>query len=484
MKIPLGEFAPDVAELDSGALAVAKNAYPIANGYIPMKSLSAYSAALATATPKGLFLAYNIANSTYEQWAATTTKIYQLGGTTWTDRSGAKTFAVPSDEFVSATQFGSKLIFTNFTDGPYVVDVDSGTNVAALAGTPPTGRSVDVIDNHVMLASTANDPYEVQWSDTGDETNWSTGNSGSRPFRDGGRPLVVCGAASMIVQDRGITRVVFAPGSSSVFEFYKIEDAKGTIAPRSVIKFGPDIAYLAEDGFWFKGEPIGHERVSRAWFSRANSTQISTVIGTFDRLRPVFYWFMRTSSTDTTYTQGMMYNWHLQRWAELEFDIEMISSIATPGVSPDAWSVSPDAEPISPDSRLWSGSAPLLAGIDTADKLGFFDGANLEATFETGEATIGDVVSAERQQAGNRRGLIRAVRPDIDTSSAVMNIRNRQRLADTGTWLAADVSMQSSGFCYFKKSGRLFRFRLSVPSGASWSYAKNIDVVANRGGWK
>ena len=482
MMIPFGEFAPDVAELDSGVAAVAKNVYPISNGYIPIKSLNAYSAALA-AVPKGLFLFTN-ANGAFEQWACTTTKVYQLGGTAWTDRSGAKTFAVPAGDFMDATQFGPHAIFTNYTDGPYSINIDSGTNVAVLAGSPPTGRTIDVVNGHVMLGSTGADDYGVAWSDTNDQTNWSTGNSDTQSFKDGGRPRKICGAAGLVVQEHGVQRITFQPGDSKVFSFDLIEQAKGTIAPNSVIKFGPDIAYLAEDGFWFKGEPIGHERVARSFFKRANDSQIDQTQGVADPVRPLFYWMFQNDASSGVYREGFIYNWFLKKWAEVEFDLLYMSVIATPGVSPDSWTVSPDSEGISPDSRLWAGGSPTMSAFDTDKKLAFLDGTNMEATFETGEIAIGNALSEQQQKPGNRRAFIRTVRPDIDTSAAVMNVRSRERLADTPAWLPTEVPMTTSGNCYFHKGGRLFRFRVRVPSTTTWNYAKGIDVYANRGGLK
>ena len=482
MLIPFGEYVPDAAEQDSGVLEVAKNVYPTANGYSPIKALSAYSDALA-ADPKGLFLFRNV-SGTWEPWAFTTTKAYQLSTTTWTDRSGAKTFAVPAGEFVQATQFGPEAIFTNYVDGLYSVNVDSGTNVAAVSGSPPTARCIDVMNGHVMIGSTGSDDYEVAWSDTEDSTNWSTGNAASQALVDGGRPMVICGAAGLVVQDRGITRVTFQPGDSKVFSFDLIESAGGTLAPNSVIKQDDEIAYLAEDGFWYRGEPIGHEKVARKFFATASPDQISLTQGVADPIRPIFYWIFHTSSTATTYPQGLAYNWYLKKWSELEFDVKFLSVIATPGVSPDSWTVSPDSEPTSPDSQLWAGGAPVMAGFDANKKLAFLDGTNLEATFETGDIDIGNALSAQMQMEGNRRAVIRSARLVGDTTSAVMNLRYKGATGNTGAWLASEVSQRSSGNFYFHRSGRIFRFRVRIPSSTTWSYARGIDITARRSGWQ
>lgn len=481
MFIQFGDFEPDVAERNSGVAVVARNVFPVADGYIPVNSFQAYSGALSAA-PKGLFLFQQVGGG-FEQWAATATTIEQLVGTAWTDRSASHTFAVPSGEFVDATQFGPLAIFTNFADGPYAVNVDSGTNVAALGGSPPTARCIDVVNGHVMLGSTDDDAYGVAWSDTEDATNWSSGNSAAQSFKEGGRPRKICGAAGLVVQERGVTQITFQPGDSKVFSFDLIEAARGTIAPNSVIKHGRDIAYLAEDGFWFRGEPIGLEKTVRTFFKRADPVEIASVQGVADLVRPIFYWIYHTSSGSDVYLEGLLYNWHLRKWAEAQFDIKMLAVLATPGLSPDSWSVSPDSEPVSPDSRLFAGGSPIVSAFDSANKLAFADGTFLEATLETAEIDMGTALSSQMQMPDrDQRVLLQWARPAVDTTDAVMDIRYRRRLGDTPTYLSGEVSQTETGRCNFHKDARLFRYKVRVPSSTTWTYIKGVKVGAKLSG--
>jgi hypothetical protein len=479
-RLDFGEYAPDQAETDTPVLVTATNVQPTVTGYRPISAPAVYSAALS-GIPKGLFLARK-ANGTFKAFGATTSTLEELVSLTWTNRSGGKTFAVPSGEFAHATQFGASFIVTNYTDGPYVVNVDSGTNFAVLGGSPPKGRTIATVENHLMLGSTDNDDYEVSWSDILDATNWSTGTSGSYSFRRGGRPRRIIPSAGKVIQEEGIYRIVLSTQTDATFEFYELEGFPGTIAPNSAITWGDDVAYLSQNGFWFKGEPIGHEKIARTFFARADDTQIATVLGAADPVRPLFYWIYRENSTDTTYTKGFVYNWLLKKWAELEFDAEFIGLSATAAISPDSWTISPDSESISPDSPLWAGGRPALAVMDTAKKLSFFDGDPLGAIFEMAEMTVGDIVSQQTQKAGGRRAIVRSARPIADTNDVVMDLRTRQRPGDVGSYLPSEVSMTSSGYCHFHKAGRLFRFKVRIPSGSTWSYAKAIDVEANRAG--
>lgn len=469
MQIPFGEWAPDIAELDTGVSAVATNVYPSVNSYRPVGGASVYSDALP-ATARGLFLAQRQSGASVA-FAGTDATLQKLTDTEWGEVGSG--YAVPTDELWSFAQFGTTLIATNITDGPQAINVESGSSFAALAGSPPAARFVDVIEDYVVLASLASDPFAIAWSDTNDAGEWSSGNSGAQSFPDGGRVQNFSGAGGLVIQESAIRQMIHSPGSPEVFQFNKIEQAKGTIAPRSVIKFGPAIAYLAEDGFWFDGQPIGLNKINRHFFSDVDQTRLFSVLGAFDPIRPIFYWLYKTSDNDY-YDRGLIYNWQAGRWAALETSLTMIANIATPGISIDGLSSlysSIDDIAISLDSRVWQGGRPVTGVIGTDNRLGFFEGANLEATLETGE----------RQLAPGRHAMVRSVRPLIDTASALVRVRKRERQADSATW-GAESAMQVSGACPVRSSGRLHRFRVRVPAETVWSHAQGVEVIASPAG--
>lgn len=468
MRIPPAPWEPDRAELDSSVAAVATNVYPGLNSYVPVKGPSAYSSALPAA-PTGLWLAQK-ADGSFIVLAGTASNLYLLDSGTLAFTSIGSGYSVPADELWSGTQFGSKFYCTNINDGLQVYDIQAGGSFGAASGSPPTGRIVVPIEGHLWILGLDSDPAGGQWSATEDATGWTpgTGNSDVFSFKDGGRIMAAAPAAKLIIQERAVRRIIHQPGDSITFTFSKVEDAKGTIAPYSVIPFGSAVAYLAEDGFWFNGQPIGTDRVNSYFLGRANQSRLFSVLGTYDPVRPLFYWAYRTGS-GATYDQMLVYNWKTDRWSEVSIDLYIVSYLATPGTTLEGLDASyPDLDvdvPYSLDSRVWLGGRPVFAVIGSDLKLSFFEGSNLEATVETGE----------RQLSPGKKTFVNSVRPLCDASGAVVRVGKRDRLADSRTW-GTEASMNTSGHCPVRSNGRYHRFRTRIPAGQIWTHWQGVEA--------
>lgn len=470
MRIPFAEWAPDIAELDAGVAAVARNVYPGANSYLPVNGPATYSQALPAA-PRGLALAEQ-QDGNFVVFAGTADKLYRLDTSTlaWTEVGSG--FSLPADEIWSFAQFGTKLIAVNVNDDPQVFDVEVGSSFAALGGAPPRARYVDVHNDYVVLAGLVDDPFALAWSGTNDATSWTPGvdNSDRQSFGDGGRVQNIAAAAGMVLQERGARQMIYTPGAASgVFQFVKLEQAKGCVAPYSVVKFGSHVAWLAEDGFWLDDVPISADKVGRYFLDNVNQQRLFSVLGTFDPLAPRFYWAYHTGDGEA-YDQILCFNWKTGRWSEIAAELLLLGGIATPGRSLeglDALFAAVEDVSYSLDSRIWLGGRPTFAAFASDRKLAFFEGATLEATLETGD----------RQLADGRRALVRSVRPVVDSSAALARVGKRERLADTRIW-SAESAMEISGECPLRSSGRYHRFRVRLPAGTTWTHAQGVEVTA------
>ncbi len=462
MRIAFSPFAPDLADLDGQVSPNMLNVVPGQNSYRPIPSPSPFTDALA-ADPKGLWLAKTNSGD-FQAFAATASDIYELSGTSWSSLGSG--FSLPNEENWAGVQFGTDFFFNNAADGLQVFDIEAGSAVSAVGGASQAAKSMDIVEDYLMLGNTATSPREVQWCDTNDAGEWADGNSGAQVFPDGGAITSLCGAAHLIIQEYVIRRVIPDPGGD-IFAFEKLEQAKGSISPDSVIRFGETVAYLAEDGFWWAGEPIGQNAVNRYFLNQINQNQLYTVLGRIDPTRPLFWWHFR-SSDEATYDRALIYNWRTKKWGEVAMNILFAAESATTGYTLETLSAEyPDLEtvPFSLDSRVWLGGRPVYAVIDTDRKLGFLEGSNLEADLDVGE----------RQLIAGARARVKGVRPLIDSPNAMVRTRTRDRLGDTGIW-GADIDQQASGLCPINRGGRYHRFKVKVPAGSIWTHATGIEI--------
>ena len=475
MKLPFADYGPDAATLNSGFTANILNVYPIAIGYAPVKAQSAYSQALA-ASCRG-FISVQTSDGSTKVFAATATKLYQLASDlSWTDRSlGGGTYTGPgADENWSFAVFDGYLYATNANDTLQRIDIDSGTAFANVGGSPPQAKYAATVESYLVLGCLTSDPGAIAWCDTGDPTNWSTGNADEQSFPDGGPVMGVLGAAKRVIQQRSERLMVHQPGSALVFAFEKIEDARGTIAPQSIISVGSSYAYLSEDGFYFNGQPIGKERVDKTFFDTALSTRLFSVIGGFDPLRRTFRWAYHTDS-GTAYDEQLVYSPSAGpegKWAPITDDVTFMGNAGTPGITLEGLdALYPDLDvdvPYSLDSRVWAGGRPTFAVFGTDNKLSFYEGANLEATLETVEK---DLIEGQRVMVNGIYPLI-----DGDTgAAATARLGTRDRMAGTVSY-GSYSSMQTSGRAPMRKGGKFVRAGVKIAAGSTWTFARGVEI--------
>lgn len=469
MRIPFDDWRPDLADLDQSVSATAKNVIPSANSYRPIPSPSAYSDALG-ADPRGLWLAKTDAGD-FEAWVATETAIYEYVGTTPTERGSGYTGPAAGENW-AGIQFGTDFFWNNLNDGLLVFDIEGGSSVSAVSGSPPSAKYMDVFEEYLFHANTTNSPRELVCSDVNDGQTYGSGLSKTQTVPDGGAIVGLCGARKWLIQEQAIREVIMT-GDDEVFNLNKIEQAKGSISPESIIRFGETVAYLAEDGFWWNGQPIGQGSVNRYFLSQINQNNLYTVLGRLDPQRPLFWWHYRSADT-ATYDRAIIFNWQSGRWAETDSDLSILfaAESATAGLTLEQLSaLYPNLEdiPYSLDSRVWLGGRPVYAVIDTDRKLAFLEGPNLAATVETGK----------RQLIPNRRSKVLGARPLVDASGATLAVGKRNVLSAATSWGSA-ISQQNSGIVPFNASARVHQFRLGVPAGQTWTHAQGVEIPEDR----
>lgn len=471
MKIPLGEFAPDVADVNQGVLSLAQNVLPAANSYQPALSLSPLTDAL-TGNPKGLYNAVKLDGSG-KTYAGDATKLYVRDDASWEDASGS-TYSVQESQYWSWAQFGTQVLVTNRDDAVQEIDTEDapGTNFAALGGTPPLSGQIAVIDDYVILSDQVTAPDAISWCDANDPTNWSTNLADTQQFPSGGPVKFVAGAAKLVIQENTFRRIDVL-GNTDVFQFDEIEAGRGTVCPYSVVPFGGAVAYYSDAGWLIAtaGEqrPIGQDKVNDYFRERVFPTRISQVFGTFDPKKPYFYWSYPTQDSDLN-DRILVYNWSVNRWSDLDIQTFVLAATAQPGTTLeglDSISGSIDALAISLDSNVWSGGRPNLAAFGADKMLGYFNGDALEATLRTGRFNLLE----------GRRSFVQGARFLVDAPTHSVRVRKRQALSDTGVWTAPST-VQTSGYCPLRASGYFHEFEGTIPAGQVWTNTQGLEVDA------
>ena len=120
-----------------------------------------------------------------------------------------------------------------------------------------------------------------------------------------------------------------------------------------------------------------------------------------------------------------------------------------------------DQLPFSLDS-ISNGALAQLSGVSSAHAVGFYAGSNLAATLQTAE------------QGGAQRMRVQGLRPITDAAAGLGAVAWRNTLQGTPA-LSAATAINALGLCPQNVSARYARAQLTIPYGASWSFASGIE---------
>ena len=488
--LQFGDFLPDLAADGNPGLTVARNVLPRSpSSYGPMAGLSAYSSALTARCQGAISVTDNSGNANV--FAGDVSKLYRLvsGSTSFSDVSKVGGYACGSDQLWSFVVFGNRVIAMNVTDPIQSFVMGTSALFADLAAAAPKARYAAVVRDFVVFANIVDavdgsQPQRVHWPAIDDPTNWPTIGSASAAavqsdrqdlLGDGGWNQGIVGglgtADGAIIQEHAVWRMTYV-GPKIIFAFDRVEGARGSPAPGSIVQLGALCYYLGEDGFYaFDGSnsrAIGAQKVDKYFFADVDTSYLYRVTAAIDPLSKLVFWsYPGAGSSGGTPNKMLIYNWSLDRWSQAEVDCEMLARSLTFGYTLDgldAISSSLDALPASLDSRLWTGGRLLLGAFDTAHKLATFTGANLEALIETGEFN-GD----------GSRVFVTGLRPRVDGGTVTAAVGYRDTQDGALTYTTESSPNAATGICPQRISARYARARVKVAAGGTWNHVRGVD---------
>lgn len=476
MRIPLPAFEPDKSKYDPTVSNNVLNAYPSASGWKPMPNYVEISDALPSECRGATFV--RTSSGTYRIIACTQTGVYELNTAdySWTDITGPSgPYTGPSfPETWTLTRFGEQLIIHNYNDPAQVYDVEAGGAVSDLAGAPPQAK-YSWVSGDFLVFGYLNQSYgqkTVQWSEVNNIESWRIGKNGCdyQTLPEGDE--IMGGFAEQggftVIQRAGMQFFPFAPASGFTFTRTVVNPKQGSVAPRSIVSIGPGaFFYLSEDGFFggVNREPIGAERVD-AWFlEQIDQTNLQDVQGVADPFEKIVWWRYQTSSGDS---RLLGYDWQLNRWCASNLNVGEMVAMATPSLTWDGLdalyaSISEVSEPF--DSRLFSGGRPTFATFSPNNKLAYFSGANLEATFDTNQI----------EPDTTKRTFCKGSRVQTDATGFTVSHGVAPFHGQPITF--ASPSMQNrAGYVPHRGDGRLHQFRVSIPAASVWSVVSSLEA--------
>lgn len=474
--IPYGPFHPDAAGTNTKAVIQAANVLPGAAGFRPFPSLVSGT----TALPATCFGAASVIldSGSVATFAGTATKLYKLDATEdWDEAtrvSGGDYSTVVGDRW-NFDAYGSSLIAVNGTDAPQVIDFVSGTNFAALGGSPPVARYVAVIREFAVLGGLYGNEKRVQWSSNGNITAWTSG-TGESDFQDipNGGPVrgLIGGEVGYVFQAGRVTRMNYEAGTALIFRFDEIEGGVGLSGPHSLVKLRNDAFYLAPDGLRkialgsLQSTPIGVGKFANWFLADLKAGSETTVLGAAHPVKPLIVWaYASKQNPSTSPNRLLIYDWSLDEATYADLTVEALVRWLSPGVDLDSMNSygTLDTLPFSLDSPFWRGGAGLFGIFGTDHTLSLQAGTPIAAT----------IVTSDGKKQGRR--LITGTIPAIDASGVTVEIAARENVTQSVSFNTAE-SMEDTGVVPAHASGNLFRARINIPA-TTWTLAQGIETI-------
>lgn len=470
-RVTFGEWLPDQPGV-VGALTTAKNCYPRAVGYGPFPEEADYSGN-APEDLNNVVAAKSTSGGT-SVFAASTSKLYKLNGTTLTfdDVSGTTYSSIEKFRF---TQFGNRLIAASENNTLQGYDLNSSTTFSNLAVDAPKTKYVTVVRDFVVTGYQTAYPFRVQWSGINNETTWTASGTTQADYQDipdGGIVQGITGGEfGLVLLERGVVRMSYV-GTPLIFQFDNISRNLGCYEPNSVIQYQGVTYFLGDDGFYACNgqqiEPIGAEKINRYFFSSLKETDIAKMSTALDPSKSLVIWGYPT--VDTTY-RLLVYHVPTKRWSYVETAVDRIASSSTPGVTVeglDAFSASLDALETPLDSRVWFGGKLQLAGV-SAKKIITFSGTSKTAVINTSDI-----------EGNGTKSMITLVKPIVDNGSGSAAVFSRNTL-DTQVSFGSQTAANSENRIGLRSFGQYHRVSLT-PTGNNWSSAIGVDLEIQQAG--
>jgi hypothetical protein len=464
---PIVGFAPDSDPVTEGILTDCQNLLPFEAGFIGAPSAVAVAAGVLAAECRGAVVATRL-DGTRRVFAGTQTKLYELSGSSWVDRTvGGATYSGSAESRWSFCQFGDTTVATNLTDA-----MQSSTSGAfnPITGAPKAKIVISAANNFVLAFNT-NDATYGQNTDRwwccaqNDQTSWtpnvSTGATTGRLIAVEGpiQAALPLGDYVVAYKQRAIFRGVYA-GGSIVWQWNLVPGGEaGAVGPEAVCDIGGAHFIVGNDNFWiFDGTrpiPVG-VGVIRQWFlNNSSPTYRYRTKVSYDRQKSLVSVYYPSLNSDGTCDSRLVFHVGTKHWGRADVVAQAPLNFIAPGVTINALdtvAATINTLPNIPlDAQYWASGGQVACYFDSTNQLVSLTGSSLSSSFTTGDIGDDDQVTMV-----DRLRLRWTLAPVSAVASAFYKMTSGSGLSTGPT------NALNDGKFDLRQSGRWHRFRVDM----------------------
>jgi hypothetical protein len=388
-------FTPDVESTVAGVMTDCTNLIPTEKGMKGAPSAAIPSGIAALANTCIVAATISKLDDTRRVFAGTTTKLYELSGSSWTDVS-AGTYAGGVDTRWSFAQFGNSTLAANLAD---TIQRSNSSGAFAAIASAPKAKIIFSVGSQVMALNT-NDGAVKQdgWHccATFDETDWTPsvttlsarGRLVDAPgqITAGGR----LGEYAVAYKEKALHIGQYV-GAPSVWDWRAIAGA-GCVGQDAWCDIDGAHFFVGLDALWtFDGsrpQQVGTGQVKQWFFDNSSPNLRSKIQCIYDRQNG-HVWTFFASKNSTTLDKALVYHLVTKKWGLVDIGIEAAMNYVSQGATiDDLATISATIDGLSAysfDSQYWLAGGRALS-VFQSKQLKTLTGVSTSSGFTTGDA--------------------------------------------------------------------------------------------------
>lgn len=471
---PLLGFCPDKQTTTPGIITDCTNFIPYEAGMTAAKSATSYSDALA-ATCLGAFLGTKLDGSR-RVFAGTSTKLYELSTTSWTDRARAGNYSLGATSRWSFCQFGDTSLASNLDN---VIQSSSAGAFADIATAPQAAIIEAVLSSgggFVFAFNTIDGTYGTRpdgwWcSAVNDQSTWTpsiaTQATTGRLLGFEGKITAAkkLGADRIVAYKAGSMYLGTYVGPPQAWSWQELPGF-GCVGLDAVANLGTAHFVVGEDNiFIFDGaRPIPIADDVRQWFiDNSSGTYRYRTTVNYDRDNNlVRMYFPQSASSDGTPDRCLVYHLLTKQWGRQDQSIEAAITFSAPTDTFDTGSGTFDADTGTFDDVSAGNKTPVI--FNTSHVLCLLSGTPTNSDFTTND--IGDDSVVSHLTKATLRYMTTPSSASVDAFSTMATGLSQT----TGPSQSAyDVPANGSNQFPLRQTGRFHRLK--------FNFTGNVKVV-------